>query len=103
METKTSLNIAKTSLEKAINEVFDIMGNLTEDNQTLKFKAYQPSPVEAKIFLDYFSWEDGNPKQNFEALYKKELQILQEWLHLYCGEQNCTKEEALSRIIDGAI
>lgn len=99
METKT----AKNNLKQSIDEVFTIIEKLSEDNQTLKFKAYQPSPVEAKIFLDYFSWEDGNAKQNFEALYKKELQILEEWLHLYCGEQNCTKEEALERIIDGAI
>lgn len=93
----------KTPLKEALNVICDFLEELDEDNQTLKLKAYKPSSVEAKIFLDYFSWEDRNAKQNFEAIYKKELQILEEWLRIYCSEQNCTKEEALERIIDEAI
>lgn len=93
----------KTPLKEALKEVCNFLEKLSEDNQNLKLKAYQPSTVEAKIFLDFFSWEDGNPKQNFEALYKKELQILNEWLEIYCKEYDCTKEDALARVIDGSI
>lgn len=97
------IETAKNNLKQSIEEVFEVVQNLAEDQKTIKSKAYQPSVVEAKIFLDYFSWEDSKAKENFEALYKKELQILQEWLQIYCRENNCTEEEALSRIIDGAI
>ncbi len=97
------IETVKNNLKQSLEEVFGIIQNLSEDQQTLKLKAYQPSEIEAKVFLDYFSWEDGISKQNFEALYKKELQILQEWLQIFCGEQNCSREEALERIIDGAI
>lgn len=97
------IETVKNNLKQSIDEVFEIVQNLAEEQKNIKFKAYRPSEIEAKVFLDYFSWEDGNAKQNFEALYKKELQILQEWLQIYCLENDCAEEEALSRIIDGAI
>lgn len=99
MEIKT----AKTNLTQSIDEVFGIIEKISEDQQTLKFKAYRPSAIEAKIYLDYFSWEEGNARQNFETIYHKELQVLNEWLQIYCTDNDCTKEEALSRIIDGTI
>lgn len=73
------------------------------DIKNLKLKSFQPDKNFAKVFLDFLSWEEGNAKQNFKAIYNKELQILNEWLEIYCEEYDCTKEEALSRIIDGVI
>ncbi|MDD3419009.1 MAG: hypothetical protein PHE78_00245 [Candidatus Gastranaerophilales bacterium] len=93
----------KTPIKAALNEVCDFLEQLSNDNKTLKLKAYRPSKIEAKLFLDYFSWEDGSAKQNFEAFYSKELQILDEWLGIYCAENKCTIEAALSRIIDGIL
>lgn len=103
MDTKAYLISAKVNMEKALSEVFDVLGNLTQDSQNLKLKAFQPTPIEAKVFLDYFSWEDGSAKQNFKAFYSKELQILEEWLEIFCLLNNCTREEALSRVTDGVL
>lgn len=103
MEIKSGIKQAKTNLETSINEVFRILEKLADDNQNLKLKAYKPSVPEAKIFLDYLSWQEDRPKQNFETIYKKELEILGEWLDIYCEEQGCTKTDALERIRDGEI
>ena len=99
METE----VLKNNLKKSIDEVFSVIDKLSEDQVTLKLKAYQPSALEAKVFLDYFFWEDGSAKQNFEAFYSKELRILNEWLEIFCLWNNCTREEALSRVIDGVL
>lgn len=99
METEA----VKNNLKRSIDEVFGIIDKLSEDQITLKLKAYQPSALEAKVFLDYFSWADGSAKQNFEAFYFKELQILEEWLGIFCLLNECTRDEALSRVIDGVI
>ncbi len=97
------IETVKNDLKQSVDEVCSIIEKISTDQKTIKYKAYQPSTVEAKVFLDYFSWEDGSAKQNFDTIYKKELQILNEWLELYCKEQDCTGEEALSRIIDGIL
>jgi|GEM_PF-2706838 len=95
------IETVKENVKQSIDGIFGIIQNLIEDQKTLKLKAYQPSEIEAKVFLDYFSWEEGNAKQNFEALYQKELQIVKEWLKIFCRLHNCTEEEALSRVIEG--
>lgn len=97
------IEMMKNNLKQSIDEVFSVIYKLSEDQITLKLKAYQPSALEAKVFLDYFSWEEGSAKQNFEVFYSKDLQILDEWLEIFCLLSNCTREEALSRVIDGVI
>lgn len=84
------------TIEKIIDEI-------RKDITNLKLKSFQPDKKSAKVFLEFFSWDESNSKQNFRTLYVKELQILNEWLEIYCNEHKCTKEEALERIIDGAI
>lgn len=76
---------------------------IQKDIKNLKLKSFQPDKNAAKVFLDFFSWEEGSAKQNFKALYSKDLQLLNEWIEIYCEEYGCKKEEALARIIDGVL
>lgn len=73
---------------------------MQKDIKNLKLKAFQPDKTHAKIFKDYLFWEDGNAKKNFEILYAKEVELLNEWLEVYCNEHKCNKEDALERIIE---
>ncbi len=56
--------------------------------------------VENEYNKDYLSWENDNSKKNFKLLYAKEIKLLNEWLEIYCKEYDCTKEDALYRIIE---
>ncbi len=80
-----------------IEETLEI---IQKDIENLKLKAFEPSKKEADVFLDFFTWEDGKAKRNFETVYKKELEILDDWLKVFCKLKNCSKEDALQRIID---
>lgn len=51
------------NINEAIKEMQKDIGNL-------KLKSFQPDKVRAKIFKDYLSWENGNPKKNF-VIFKK--------------------------------
>ncbi|MDD3149682.1 MAG: hypothetical protein PHV68_02515 [Candidatus Gastranaerophilales bacterium] len=73
---------------------------IQKDVKNLKLKAFQPNKGYAQAFLEYLSWENGNPKKNFETIYAKELELLNEWLEVYCSEYNCNRKEALERIIE---
>ena len=82
------------TIEKTIEE-------MQKDIRKLKLKAFEPDESSAKLFREYFSWEDGDAKKNFAAVYEKHLEIFNEWLEIYCEEYCCTKEDALEGIIDG--
>ncbi len=82
-------------------DTIKVIKEIQNDIRNLKLKAFQPNKVHAEIFKDYFSWEDDNPKKNFEILYAKEIGLLNEWFKVYCKESSCSKEDALERIIEG--
>lgn len=101
MDFKTSLNGTRTDIELSLKDLFGFLQVLFEDNKNLKLKAFEPSKEEAKIFFDYLSWEEGNPKKNFETLYAKEIKLFNDWLKVYCELHDCNQEEALERVIEG--
>lgn len=72
------------NLEESVKE-------MQKDVRYLKLKAFQPEKVHAKVFLEYLSWEDDNPKKNFELLYATEIKIFNDWLKVYCEEYSCTQ------------
>lgn len=74
---------------------------IQKDIKNLKLKAFQPNKSHAQAFKEYLSWEDANLKKKFEQIYSKELELLNEWFEVYCKENNCNKENALERIIEG--
>ncbi len=100
MDYKEALKSTRTELELPLKDLFGFLEILFEDNRKLKLTAFAPDKITAKGILDYLSWEKGNARNNFEKIYKKELDIINEWLEIYCEEHNCSKEEALSRIIE---
>ncbi len=73
---------------------------IQKDIRNLKLKAFQPDKPTATTLLDYLSWDDGNAKNNFNIYFEKELKLINEWFEIYCKEHDCTKEEALERIIE---
>lgn len=97
------VEVIKKEFEKSMDGIFKTLEKLLQDNKNLKLKAYQPTVAEAKIILDFFSWEDETSKQTFQDIYKHQLDILDEWFEIYCKKYDCSKEEALSRVIDGVI
>lgn len=100
MSDKAILVDLKTDLITILNSGFNVLEKLSEDNKKLKLKAFKPSKTEAKIYLDYLDWEESEPKANFKEIYKREIEIVSEWLDIYCEEHNCSQEDALEMIIE---
>lgn len=81
-------------------DTIETIKEMQKDIRNLKLKAFQPDKSTARVFKEYFTWSNGNSKENFAALYAKELELLNDWFEVYCKEYNCTKEDALERIIE---
>ncbi len=73
---------------------------IQKDIKNLKLKAYQPDKTYAQAFLEYLKM-DGKNKKMVETLYSKDVELLNEWFEIYCKEYNCSKEEALERVVEG--
>lgn len=73
---------------------------LQRDVEKLKMRAFQPTKIYARVFKDYLSWGDCSARTNFETIYSYDLEILNDWFEIYCKKYNCTKAEALDRIIE---
>ncbi len=82
------------NLEQSLKEV-------QKDIKNLKLIVFEPSKNEARFLLDYLCWEENDARKNFDAIYAKELELLHEWLEIYCEEHNCSKEDALLSIVEG--
>lgn len=72
---------------------------IQKDIKNLKLKAFKPNKNEARAFKEYLSWQAGNPKENFEEIYSKELELLNDWFDIYCKKNDCSKAEALEKVI----
>lgn len=97
---KTYLSGVGNDLKIAIDDVIGVIEKIHDDVEKLKLESLKPNKLSAKILLDYLGWEEGQSKQNLEKLCSKEIEQYQKWLDYYCKENNCSKEEALQRIID---
>ncbi len=99
MDNKQVIKELQADLESLSRMFFRVLDSLIEDNKQLKLKAFKPSKESAKLYLEYLKWEDGTAKSNFREIYKNELSQIEEWLKLYCEENHCEPEDALSDIV----
>ncbi len=81
-------------------DTIEAIEQIQKDIKNLKLKAFAPDKACARMFLRYLSWEEDNARENFEAIYVRDLEIINEWLEIYCREYSCSKEAALLRIIE---
>ncbi len=94
------LNGIKTDIELSFNDLFRFLYVLSRDNRNLKLKAFEPNKKMAEVFLEYLYSKKNIQKKRLETAYKKELKFFNEWLKIYCEENNCSKKEALLGIIE---
>ncbi|MFA6989276.1 MAG: hypothetical protein WC197_04320 [Candidatus Gastranaerophilaceae bacterium] len=85
---------------KSLDDVFNALENIFYDIKRLKLVSFRPDKTTAQALLEYLKMEKGNAKENFEIIFKKELDLYKEWIKLYCRENNCRKKEALEIIIE---
>ena len=100
MKYKKALNATKTDLEFSLKDLFSFLEILFDDNRNLKLKAFEPDKKMAKALLEYLSWQEDKQKKKFETVYAKELEFFEQWVKIYCKENNCSKQDALLRIIE---
>lgn len=79
----------------------EIIKSIYEDVEQLKGVPLKPDRKTALAMLEYISWENHKFKETVETLCGVELQRYFDWLDDYCKEYNCSKEQALKRIIEG--
>ena len=99
MDNKQVIKELQADLESLSRMFFRVLDGLIEDNKQLKLKAFKPTKESAKLYLEYLNWEDGPAKSNFQEIYKNELNVIEEWLNLYCEENHCEPEDALEDIV----
>ncbi|OGI00584.1 MAG: hypothetical protein A2Y25_07505 [Candidatus Melainabacteria bacterium GWF2_37_15] len=83
-----------------INGFEEIIQYLHENVQKLQGVPLKPNRKAALALLGYLSLNDKNAREIVETLCGHELQKYTQWLESYCAENNCTKEQALKRIIE---
>ncbi len=73
---------------------------IQKDIRNLKLKAFQPDKEYARLLFKNSTYKDLLENKLVKEIWKKDIELLNEWFEIYCKEHDCTKEEALERVIE---
>lgn len=87
-------------LKNCVEKFTEILYDTSVSVEKLKIQLAKPTSEKAALILDYMSWEEGQPKRNFEACFEEELSLTFAWLDEYIEQHGGTRESVLRGIIE---
>jgi hypothetical protein len=103
VDFRTLINRIGNDFKIGIDDLISVILSVKEDVENLKIKTSKPDKPTARALLEYLSMEPCKAKENMELFLGKQISFYFKWLDIYCDENSCTREQALTSVINGQI